>query len=76
MDRPIPTVDLSSNPHLLETVEAKTNEEVVCFCKLCGRSYKERPFLCKCRSNVFLIDGKVIDGKFIRDIAIEKLNGG
>ena len=31
-------------------------EEAVCFCDFCGRMYTKRPFLCCCRSNVFLRD--------------------
>jgi len=29
-------------------------EEVTVRCDLCGRMYVSRPFLCLCRSNVFL----------------------
>jgi hypothetical protein len=67
MSKPIPRIDLSSNPGLLSTIQAKTNEEIICICRLCGLVYKERPFICKCRSNVFLVDGKVIDEEFIKD---------
>ena len=58
-------IDLSSNPEKYLEIKATTEEEVKCICRLCGSVYKERPFICKCRSNVFLINGSVINGKFV-----------
>ena len=37
-------------------IEAKTEKEAVAYCKLCKIVYKERPFICVCKSNVFLVD--------------------
>jgi len=36
----------------------KNNDKIVTICKLCGAKYKERPTLCLCKSNVFLINIK------------------
>lgn len=33
-------------------------DEAVCICDLCNRMYTKRPFLCLCKSNVFLQDIK------------------
>ena len=34
---------------------------IKCFCVRCNTAYKERPLICKCRANVFLLD--IIDGQ-------------
>lgn len=47
-------IDLSKHPEKYPEIEAKTIEETKCYCRLCGAMYKERPFICLCRSNVFL----------------------
>ena len=38
----------------LEDVLAKNDDEVVCVCDLCQLAFKIRPYICACRSNVFL----------------------
>jgi hypothetical protein len=43
--------DFSIEANALLTEDA---EEATCFCHYCGRMYCERPFLCLCKSNVFL----------------------
>ena len=35
---------------------AETMEDAVCVCNMCKVVYKERPFICACKSNVFLKD--------------------
>ena len=41
---------------LQSTIIAETIKEVVCVCDKCKVAYKERPFVCVCRANVFLRD--------------------
>jgi len=63
MNKQTSMIDLSSYPQLLESIEAKSKEEVRCVCYHCGKAYKERPFICICHSNVFLIDCYIKDNK-------------
>jgi len=48
--------------YIAETEPLLTEDkaDAVCICRLCGRMYKERPFLCLCKSNVFLRDAKQV----------------
>jgi len=42
-----------------EPLLTEDKADAVCICSLCGRMYKVRPFLCLCKSNVFLRDTKL-----------------
>lgn len=51
------TVILMNNKEVsVEEILAKSREEAVCICHKCAIVFNERPFLCVCKSNVFLED--------------------
>ena len=45
------------------TIVANDLSEAVCMCHKCEVVYKERPYICKCRSNVFLEDIQAVNKK-------------
>ena len=60
-------INLSKYPEQYDKIKADTIEQIKCYCSLCGSVYKERPFLCKCHSNVFLINCHYKNGEIIKD---------
>jgi len=49
----------------IELLPNGTNDHLIkCFCRMCNVAYTERPLICKCRANVFLINienGQIIN---------------
>lgn len=51
-------IDLTEHPEKYNDIVSEHDDTTKTVCLLCGSKYKERPFLCLCRSNVFLRDVK------------------